>query len=820
MKSIIRATTDKAVSRREKEHAAIARRAATEGIVLLKNKNGALPLTRGPVALFGAGARNTLKGGTGSGEVRERDCTSIEQGLEQAGFSIASKRWLDDYERQLMQGKADWKANIEQKIRWKGIRSMFGIISAHPFRFPTGRRIGEHDLQDGAADTAIYVIARQAGEGTDRKLEPGDFYLDETERANLEFLCRSYQNTVVVLNAGGMIDLGFLDELQGIDALLFFGQGGQQGGNALADILSGAASPSAKLTDTWSARYGDYPSSAEYGASPERAAYSEGIYVGYRYFDTFDVEPRYPFGYGLSYTEFSIRTTGVMAEDSIVSLSLTVKNTGIRYAGKEVIQVYLSAPAGGQAHEAQSLAAFFKTDLLQPGREQACSICFDLQDFASYNTETASWELGSGEYRILVGNSSRNTRIAAVLVLEERTVIEKVTNICVPQTAIAERTPPERTVAALPAETPRLTVRLAEKTETGADAMPAETRNEAVETILGKLTGKELVSLTVGGGVVGWRYNLVPGAIGATTSKLVKKGVPNICIADGPAGLHLFPEMAIMKNGGQKYMKMPENYDFGILKKMKRLFVAPEGTGVPHYQYATAWPIETVLAQSWNTELLEEVGAAVGREMREFGVTLWLAPGMNIHRNPLCGRNFEYYSEDPVLTGKMAAALTRGVQSHGGVGVTIKHFACNNQEENRTKISSDVSERALREVYLKGFGIAVRESNPAAVMTSYNRVNGVYAANACDLCTTALRREWGFRGVVMTDWSATGDHNGEHALCIPAGNDLIMPGSKTARKEILRAVRQGQITKEQLAQCARRVLTMVLESSVAREDAQ
>ncbi len=324
MKSIIRATTDKAVSRREKEHAAIARRAATEGIVLLKNKNGALPLARGPVALFGAGARNTLKGGTGSGEVRERDCTSIEQGLEQAGFSIASKRWLDDYERQLTQEKADWKANIEQKIRWKGIRSMFGIISAHPFRFPTGRRIGEHDLQDGAADTAIYVIARQAGEGTDRKLEPGDFYLDETERANLEFLCRSYQKTVVVLNAGGMIDLGFLDELQGIDALLFFGQGGQQGGNALADILSGAASPSAKLTDTWSARYGDYPSSAEYGASPERAAYSEGIYVGYRYFDTFDVEPRYPFGYGLSYTEFSIRTTGVMAEDSIVSLSLTV----------------------------------------------------------------------------------------------------------------------------------------------------------------------------------------------------------------------------------------------------------------------------------------------------------------------------------------------------------------------------------------------------------------------------------------------------------------------------------------------------------------
>lgn len=818
MKSIIRATTNKNVSRREMEHADLARLAAAEGIVLLKNQNGALPLAREPIALFGAGARCTLKGGTGSGEVRERTSVSIEQGLEQAGFSIVSKRWLDDYERQLAQEKADWKADIERKIKWKGIRAMFGIITANPFRLPTGRRIDAGDVKDGEADTAIYVIARQAGEGTDRKLEPGDFYLDETEHANLEFLCRSYQKTIVVLNAGGMIDLGFLDELQGVDALLFFGQGGQQGGNALADILSGEASPSAKLTDTWSLQYGDYPSSLESGASKEHAVYSEGICVGYRYFDAFQIEPRFPFGYGLSYTEFAIQSAGVTAADSVVSLSLTVKNTGTRYAGKEVIQVYLSLPDGAQVREAQSLAAFYKTDLLLPGQGQNCVIGFDLRDFAAYNSLTACWELECGEYRVFVGNSSRNTRIAAVLVLEEHAVVKTVKNICTPKTAIAERTPPKHVLAAVPPGTPRVVIRLTEKAN--AVAPNANPKNGEAEAILDKLSDKERVLLTVGGGVVGWRYNLAPGAIGATTSKLVKKGVPNICMADGPAGLHLFPEMAIMKNGGQKYMKMPENYDFGIFKKMKRLFVAPEGTGVPHYQYATAWPIETVLAQSWNTVLLEAIGAAVGREMLEFGVTLWLAPGMNIHRNPLCGRNFEYYSEDPVLTGKMAAALTRGVQSRGGVGVTIKHFACNNQEENRTKVSSDVSERALREIYLKGFGIAVRESSPAAVMTSYNRVNGVYTANAYDLCTTALRTEWGFRGVVMTDWSATGDHNGEHALCIPAGNDLIMPGSKAARKGILRALRRGNITHEQLEQCARRVLQMALESSVARGDAQ
>jgi len=816
MKSIVRATTAAGISQRELEHDAIARRAAAEGIVLLKNENCALPLSPGPVALYGAGARRTLKGGVGSGEVRERRSVSIEQGLENAGFTITTKRWLDDYDRQLAAKQAAWKADIERRVRWKGIPAAFREVSLHPFRIPTGRRIDDDDLHKSGTDTAIYVIARQAGEGKDRKLEPGDFYLDETERANLELLCRSYQKTIVALNTGGMIDLDFLDDRKGVDALIDFGQCGQQGGNAFADVVSGAVSPSGKLTDTWAARYEDYPSADVFGASIEHAAYPEGIFVGYRYFDTFGVEPRFSFGYGLSYTAFSIETTSVSVKGPLVDVTVAVKNTGAVCAGKEVAQVYLSAPNGTLERESQSLAAFKKTELLEPGKSQELTLSFDLTDFAAYDGATASWLLESGEYLVRVGNSSRNTRIAAVLALDGRAVTRRGTNICPPEAPVEEIAPPHREQATAPNDVPRFSI-CAANLVSAEPSPPEEPRDEAVEALLGALSEKELVSLTVGGGLVGWRYNLAPGAAGTTTSRLVKKGIPNVCLADGPAGLHLFPEMVITKSGGQKYLEMPETYDFGILKKLKGLFVGTEKDGTVHYQYATAWPIETVLAQSWNTALLEEIGAAVGREMLEFGVTLWLAPGMNIHRNPLCGRNFEYYSEDPVLTGKMAAALTRGVQRHGGVGVTIKHFACNHQENDRMKVSSDLSERALREIYLKGFRIAVRESDPMALMTSYNRVNGVYTANSHDLCTTALRNEWGFRGAVMTDWSSTGDHNGEHALCIPAGNDLIMPGNKKAEKEVLRAVRDGRVTHEQLTVCARRILTMTMRSGVAME---
>lgn len=815
MKPIIRATTNAAISQRETAHAAIARRAAAEGIVLLKNENGALPLKPGPVALYGAGARRTLKGGVGSGEVRERTSVSIEQGLENAGFTIETKRWLDDYDRQFAQRKADWKADIERKIRWKGITAAFQTVSANPFRIPAGRRIDEADLRESGADTGIYVIARQAGEGKDRKLEPGDFYLDETERANLETLCRSYQKTIVVLNAGGMVDLGFLEEIEGIAAVVYFGQGGQQGGNAFADVVSGDVSPSGKLTDTWGMRYEDYPSSNVYGTSHDHAAYPEGIFVGYRYFDAFGVEPRYPFGFGLSYTEFLIETTSAAAKGSVVEVTAAVQNTGAVCAGKEVIQVYLSAPEGALNRERMSLAAFEKTRTLRPAERQELTLSFDLADFAAYDTGAAAWLLEGGAYLVWVGSSSRSVRLAAALDLDERVVTRRASNICPPGTPADEIAPPRRERFGVPADVPRIPIRAAQIAQKER-ALPEEPHSRAVETLLGALGDRELILLTVGGGLVGRRYNLAPGAAGTTTSKLIKKGIPNICMADGPAGLHLFPEMIVTKNGGQKYLKMPENYDFGMLKKMKRLFVGSEKDGTVHYQYATAWPIETVLAQSWNTALLEEVGAAVGKEMLEFGVTLWLAPGMNIHRNPLCGRNFEYYSEDPVLTGYMAAALTRGVQSRPGVGVTIKHFACNHQENDRMQVSSDLSERALREIYLKGFQIAVQQSTPTALMTSYNRVNGVYTANSHDLCTTVLRDEWGFCGVVMTDWGSTGANNGEHARCIPAGNDLIMPGGKRARKEILRALRGGQITRGQLLACARRVLTLVLCSDVAQ----
>ena len=303
------------------------------------------------------------------------------------------------------------------------------------------------------------------------------------------------------------------------------------------------------------------------------------------------------------------------------------------------------------------------------------------------------------------------------------------------------------------------------------------------------------------------------GVGGRSSLDLRKHGIGNIALCDGPAGVNIIEHAVVLDNGQETAFEIPEKYRFGELAEMAK---AQSGNvqGTHVYRYATAWPVGLLLAQTWNTDLLERVGRGIGRELAEFGVTLWLAPGMNIHRNPLCGRNFEYYSEDPLLTGKMAAATTRGVQSHPGIGTTIKHFCCNNQEDNRIGVSSNVSERALREIYLRGFEIAVRESQPLAIMSSYNRLNGVYTANRHDLLTDILRCEWGFQGLVMTDWNSCAPGQGDPAKGVPAGNDMIMPGSRDDQAAILTAVHDGRIGMDSLRRCAARVLRVILNSGI------
>lgn len=817
MKTNVRAGTSHDITSREINNRSLARAIAAEGIVLLEN-DGALPLANKRIALFGAGARMTVKGGTGSGEVRERESTNTEKGLENAGYCIESKAWLDDFDAEYNRLYTAWRQMINEKAKWKLPFAVFDVTSTNPFSFPIGRRVTESDISKANTDTAIYVIARQAGEGTDRKIEKGDYLLSDIEYQNIKLLAERFKHTIIVINVGGMIDLSFMDEIKGINALVYFVQGGMEGGNALADILSGKVTPCGKLTDTWARTYNDYPNADTFSyrnGNLDEEDYTEGIYVGYRYFDSFNIKPRYEFGYGKSYTDFNIQVDNVILNKTEALISARVKNCGQEYEGKEVLQAYISFPSAGLPRESQQLVAFSKTDILKPDEEQRVDLSFSLTQLAAYNEEISSWVLEAGEYGLFVGNSSRNTQPAALLVLDKSIVCERVKSICPMTKPIKEIIAPKQDAHNLVFPKTIQVNANAFFTRDVCYESPQPDITDETTRLLKRLSIKDCISLAVGGGVLGKQVNAAPGAAGRTTMALWKKHrIPNIVLSDGPAGINVTQKIVIEKSGAQKLVDIPENYNFGSMRYFLRFMMSSGKRGAIHYQYATAWPIQTLLAQTWNLSLLEQMGRAVGDEMIEFGITLWLAPGMNIHRNPLCGRNFEYYSEDPFLTGKMAAAITRGVQSHKGIGVSIKHFACNNQEDNRTHVSSNLSERTLREIYLKGFGIAIRECMPMAVMTSYNKINGAYTANSHDLCTKVLRNEWGFNGFVMTDWFSTGDDKGSHPLCVQAGNDLIMPGTKKARKEIYSAVRSGDITREQLNACAANVLGAITTSAV------
>ena len=793
----------------------LSRVAAREGFVLLKNDNNALPLKNKRIALYGMGARLTVKGGLGSGSVEERYSVNIEDGLKNAGFEITTEKWLDDYDSEYSSTYQEYHDMVEDKVKdLVNPMEIIPIAHSYVYRYPSGRLVTKEDIENSNTDTAIYVLMRQAGECNDRKLEKGDYYITDIERENLRILSEAYKNTILVINVGGHIDLSFLDEIKGIDAVVLFVQGGEEGGNALSDVLSGKVNFSGKLSDTIPLRYEDIPFGDEFSylnGDLKNEYYKEGIYVGYRYFDSFDKDVRYPFGFGLSYTDFKIETKSVSLDKTNINIKVAVTNIG-EVSGKEVVQVYISLP--GRDKEYQRLVAFDKTKELEKGETETMDLSFSLEDCTSYNEEKAAWILDEGDYILRVGNSSRNTNLSAIFDIPQTIVVTECKNCCSLQNKLPLFYPDKEREERVECEM-RLRVNPEDfTTKTVSYIEPSIKETEEEKSILDSLTIEEEAWLLQGGDLRNPPKGTleIHGAGGKTVTALLGKGIRNVLFSDGPAGVNIANKVKALPGGGFAPAMVPERYSWGVMgKAMKAQLERIPGEIV--YRYATAWPVEMLLAQTWNKELLESIGKAVGEEMLQFGITIWLSPGMNIHRNPLGGRAFEYYSEDPVLTGELAASLTKGVQSHKGLGVSLKHFCCNNTEDNRNGISSNVSERTLREIYLKGFEIAVKKSQPKTVMSSYNMLNHIYTANRHDLLTDILRSEWGFEGLVMTDWGSTNEKAGRPEKTAPSGNDLIMPGSDYDRECILKAIKNGEMTPEVVRRSACRVLRMMLNAN-------
>ena len=801
----------------EAPHRELAREAAGEGIVLLKNE-GALPLNKGSkVALYGAGASRTIKGGTGSGDVNERYSVTIAEGMRDAGFQLTTEDWIQDFEDRYMRAKYAWRDEILDKYKKTGDpRKFFAVYCSTPFVVPVGGPAAKTD-----ADTAVFVLSRVAGEGADRQRGEGDYTMRPEEHDLLKGVCGLYENVVVIVNAGGAVDLSFMDEFPQIKALLFVSQPGMEGGRAVADVLNGTVNPSGHLTDTWAFSYDDYPTAATFShnnGDVKNERYEEGIYVGYRYFDSFQVPARYGFGDGLSYTEFAYALKKLASgPDGKVCAEIAVTNTG-KVPGKAVAQLYAQLPFGKLEKEARRLAAYGKTALLAPGASENLTLCFNAIDLASFDEAASAYVLEPGVYGLWLGGSLNGSKLCGALNLKDNVSLKKVDHICPLKEELKERKQDAdkakaryeamvQAAAALPCF------------DYGAAPLPDADYTEPkpdpeAAALTATLSQEELIALAIGDPSRGQSSELgsagisVPGAAGETSGIALAKGVAPIVLADGPAGLRLTKEYSVIdgKPVKQPFLSSVANRFFAEGKQLE---------GEIRYQYCSAWPVGMLLAQTWNLPLVEKVGDAVGREMEDYNVTLWLAPGMNIHRDPLCGRNFEYFAEDPLISGNTAAAITLGVQKHKGCGTTIKHFACNNQEDNRMGSNSIVSEKALREIYLRGFQIAIQLSHPLSIMTSYNLINGVHAANCYDTCTKYARCESGFDGVIMTDWTTTnqGDPLSTAAGCVLAGNDLVMPGMDNDFDSIRDALKDGSLSIERLRECIAHLVKVVLMSN-------
>lgn len=759
-----------------------ARQAVAEGQVLLENRNQVLPFKKGTtVAVFGRMQLHYYKSGTGSGGmVNVNQVTGILEALQQS----------EDVQV--------YEPLVAQYRKWE---------ESHPFDEGVGwgsepwsqeeMALSESLLQDAAAHTqdALVIIGRTAGEDKDNQNLPGSYRLAELEEKMLEQVRRNFARMVVVLNVGNIMDMSFIDKYQP-DAVLYAWQGGMIGGLGTADVLTGKTLPSGKLTDTIAYQIADYPSDPHFGGL-EQNIYAEDIYVGYRYFETVAPEKvRYPFGYGQSYTTFSMEGSRCFYKNQELHVNVSVENTGA-YAGKEVVQIYVGAPQGRLGKPVRVLADFEKTRELLPGEVQEMEFVIPGRNFASYDEAEgkSGFLLEAGEYQVFVGNDSHCSQTSGSFFLEKEECLEACDSALKPVTSfkrmkpvekgnqyvmtmeevpLRKKLPGEKRMESLPTEyeiTGDCGIRLHDVKENKA----------TMESFIAQLSKEALATIIRGEGM--GSPKVTPGtaaAFGGVSKELQKFGIPCGCCSDGPSGMRL--------DSGMKAFSLPNG---------------------------------TLLACTFNKELVEELYYHTGMEMVKNHVDILLGPGMNIHRHPLNGRNFEYFSEDPLVTGKMAAAQIRGMHRAGVTGA-VKHFCANNQEIGRFTTNSIVSERALREIYLRGYEIAVREAQADAIMTTYGAVNGVWTAGNYDLVTEVLHKQWGFKGIVMTDWWAQMNEEGEapsrtdYASMIRAQNDLYMvcldAEAENQDDNTLSSLAQGKLTLGELQRSAANICRFLLNT--------
>lgn len=714
--------------------AEFSRTVAAEGAVLLKNEGQALPIRKDEnVSVFGRIQVNYYRSGTGSGgSVHVAYTTNLLDGLRSKKGLTVNEELAAVYEKWIEENPFDDGGKVWAAEPWnqKEMPLTDEIVSQARSK----------------SSKAIVVIGRTAGEDQDNVDAPGSYRLTEDEKAMLKQVTNHFEQTIVVLNVSNIMDMSWLNDesyVHPIQSVIYSWHGGMEGGNAIADVLAGDVTPSGKLTDTIAYSIEDYPSTSNYG-NEFKNLYQEDIYVGYRYFETFRPEKvQFEFGYGLSYTTFTTKAEDAkwISQDgeNSIKVNVTVTNTGTTYAGKEVVQIYYEAPQGQLGKPAKALVAFGKTNLLQPGESQRLTVSFPVDSMASYDDagvtgHASAYVLEPGTYRLYVGTSVKNVEHVSIdgqdgYVVETIQLVEQLQEAMAPTESFTRMKPGARkddgSYELIFADVPTRQVSMAERIEQSLPQTLEQTGNQgyklrdvkdgkvSLEAFIAQLSDQDLAAIVRGEGMSSPLVTSgTASAFGGVSDSLFNYGIPVACTADGPSGIRM--------DSGEK---------------------------------ATQVSIGTLLAATWNAELVEELYVMEGQELLRNQVDALLGPGLNIRRSPMNGRNFEYFSEDPLISGVFAAACTKGIMK-GGSNATLKHFACNNQEKHRSKVDAVVSERALREIYLKGFEIAVKEGGANSIMTSYNPINGHWAASNYDLNTTILRGEWGFQGIVMTDWWA------------------------------------------------------------------
>ena len=744
-------------------------RAVSGGIVMLKN-DGALPLKQGgTAAVFGRIQLHYYKSGTGSGGmVNVSKVIGITDGLLDAGYKL---------DEQLLNAYREWDEQnpFDHGEGWGG----------EPWSQKEMPLTDE--LVGGAAsraDAAIVIIGRTAGEEMDNKLEKGAFLLSDLEEDMLRRVTSAFDKTVVLLNTGGLIDMSFMDRYP-VSAVMYVWQGGMVGGAGTAAVLTGEVSPSGKLPDTIAYEISDYPSDKFFG-SGDMDCYGEDIYVGYRYFETFAKDRvRFPFGFGMSYTSFDIAASDFKLDGDKVTGSVNVKNTGST-PGREVVQIYCSAPQGKLGKPARVLCGFDKTRTLQPGESQTLSFEIPLESVASYDDSgvtghKSAWILEQGGYVFYAGADVRSASEAYSLTLPE-TVVRQCKSALGPLTAFKRMVnssgKPEfedvpLTGEAFPHDHAKLPAEIPQTGDRGIRLADVVNGKNTLEEFTAQLTDYDLSCIIRGEGMGSPKVTAgTAAAFGGVSDTLTALGIPCACCDDGPSGMRL---------------------DCGT-----KAFSLPNGT---------------LLASTFDRPLMTELFTFMGLEMHTNQVDCLLGPGMNIHRHPLNGRNFEYFSEDPYLTGEMASAELAGLHSTGAEG-TIKHFCGNNRETRRHFLDSVISERALREIYLRGFEKAVKKGGAKSVMTTYGQVNGVWTAGNYDLVTGILRDDWGFDGFTMTDWWANINRRGkapdksDFAAMAMAQNDVYMVTADGAacNDNTLDSLKSGELTRGELQRNAMNIL--------------